>query len=316
MGRGGGSGSGWRWRRPCATEEGVRGATTAQHSQSPLTRRPGRRCRARQQTSPGWEESFRLKTKGRRGKGFSLVYSHCGRWSQKRTPVHTRSHRRKRPDTSYPNKRTHDSRTLARNSHLSGTQTQKQTKSWRQAPEHPLGHVNLATSAHLHLALDTNTDLPPTRSPTHAAPSAESQSLRALPGITITTSQHDTPKQSPAPRPWPGTPAPQTSQNLTSPRPLAGPRTPNLRTQHSGARGAGLGGDSTRGSAEGGGPRDSASGGWCGSGSGSRGQRAPRPQARRAPAPRHPPASLAPAPDSCTDMKRGPRTPMKPAPAN
>lgn len=46
------------------------------------------------------------------------------------------------------------------------------------------------------------------------------------------------------------------------------------------------------------------------------GQRAPRPLARRAPAPLHPPAALAPARDSCTDMKRGPRTPKKPMPAN
>lgn len=46
------------------------------------------------------------------------------------------------------------------------------------------------------------------------------------------------------------------------------------------------------------------------------GQRASRPPARPAPAPLHPPAALAPAADSCTDMKRGPRTPMKPAPAN
>lgn len=46
------------------------------------------------------------------------------------------------------------------------------------------------------------------------------------------------------------------------------------------------------------------------------GQHAPRPQARPAPAPRHPPAALAPARDSCTDMKRGPLTPKKPAPAN
>lgn len=123
-------------------------------------------------------------------------------------------------------------------------------------------------------------------------------------------------KQSPATRPWSCTLAPQTSQNLTSPRPPASPRTPNLRTQHRGERSAGSEGNSTRGSSEGGGPRDSASGDWSGSSSRSRGQRAPRPQARRAPAPRHPPASLAPAPDSCTDMKRGPRTPMKPAPAN
>lgn len=53
-----------------------------------------------------------------------------------------------------------------------------------------------------------------------------------------------------------------------------------------------------------------------GSRSRSGGQRAPRPQARPAPAPRHPPAALAPARDSCTDMKRGPCTPKKPAPAN
>ena len=45
MAGGGGPGPGRRrWRRPCTTEGGVRGAPTARHPQSPATRRPARRC--------------------------------------------------------------------------------------------------------------------------------------------------------------------------------------------------------------------------------------------------------------------------------
>lgn len=61
--------------------------------------------------------------------------------------------------------------------------------------------------------------------------------------------------------------------------------------------------------------RDGACGGRGSRGRGG-GRRAPRPRARPAPAARHRPAALAPAADSCSDMKRGPRTPKKPAPAN
>lgn len=98
--------------------------------------------------------------------------------------------------------------------------------------------------------------------------------------------------------------------------PRASPRTPNLHTQSHRERGAASERGSTRGKPGVVDPGNCASSGWRGSRDGNRGQRTPRPQAHPAPAPRHPPAALAPAPDSCTDMKWGPSSPKKPAPAN
>lgn len=176
----------------------------------------------------------------------------------------------------------------------------------------------LATRTELHLAL-TRTDL---ASPnTHAAPRAQSQPTptpRAHSPATRAgplTEAH----QSTHPQPGPQGPGPRSDLSEPGAPQAPGPNLPpEAQTYTRSAAGGrrGLGAGSTGGSPGGGGLRDGASGGWRGSRGGSGGQRAPRPPARPAPAPRHPPAALAPARDSCTDMKRGPRTPKKPAPAN
>ncbi|XP_039104573.1 collagen alpha-1(I) chain-like [Hyaena hyaena] len=130
----------------------------------------------------------------------------------------------------------------------------------------------------------------------------------SLPGGTVRPSHRG--NQSSHPKPGPGLEPPKTplrAWRAPGPPPALAPQT---YTRSAAGRGAAASGT---GLSAGGGP---ASGGRLGSRRASGGERAPRPRARPAAAPRHPPAALAPARGSGTDMKRGPRTPKKPAPAN
>ncbi|XP_066102350.1 collagen alpha-1(I) chain-like [Saccopteryx bilineata] len=172
-----------------------------------------------------------------------------------------------------------------------------------------------ATRTHLNLAPDAHSDLVTPSPNAHTQPRGGEPAPGAHPG------QHGLPLS-------PGRPEAVTRRRVPSLSPrrdlseLGAPRTPRQlldpKLTHAAPPGEGSG--LRRGAA----PREPwerrargrASGCRRGSLGRSGGQRAPRPQARSAWATRHPPAALAPAPDSCTDMKRGPRTPKKPAPAN
>ena len=128
--------------------------------------------------------------------------------------------------------KSHFSQKFTLNLHLPGTQTQKQTKSWKQAPGDPLGHMILAIRTHLYLEPDTHTYFVPSpASNRHTLPHRlRASRLSTLQSSTICTSHLGIPKRSPPAAPRPCAPA-ETSQSLAHRALPASPRTPNFHPQ-------------------------------------------------------------------------------------
>lgn len=172
-----------------------------------------------------------------------------------------------------------------------------------------------AIRTHRYLAPDTHTDFVPSPAPNRHTLLHRLRTSRpsTLQGSTICTSHLGTPTVTPS-RASALSPCRDISE-LGAPNTPSQPSNPKL-THAEPRRDTASDGGQHRRSPGSEGPRGRGSSGWRGSLGRIGGQRAPWAQSRRAPAPLHPPTALAPARDSSTDMKLGPRTPKKPAPAN